>query len=136
MSKTLSLPLPKGQAELFEATQFGPLWLGASAIADNAVGEKLEFALAESSDVRMLSETLRREKTRAGLQVFWRITLSNAKDRAVQAEIQIPELFARKPSSIKNIDGVATWIGTIPANDKTSFEFVLREGESLSTRAD
>jgi hypothetical protein len=132
----LGLPLPKGQAELFEATKFGPLWLGASAIADNAVGEKLEFALAESSNVRMLSETLRREKTRSGLQALWRITLSNAKDSAVQAEIQIPEVFARKPNTIKNIDGVPTWIGTIPANDKTSFEFVLREGESLSRRAD
>ncbi len=123
----LGLPLPKGNAEIFQQTDFGPLWLGNSSVRDLAIGEKLELEVSEASDVRMLTTTLSVEKTRLGQLSKVRLTLSNAKSQAVQAEVKIPVAFERKPSAIKSIDGVPTWNSTIPANGKVSIEFEMAD---------
>jgi hypothetical protein len=117
----LGLPLPSGQAEVFEQTQYGPLWLGDSTIGDLAVGQKFELAISESSDVRMVIV----EKKQTGEQSRWRLTLSNAKRNAVQAEVKIPYELLRAVSAIKRIDGVPTWKTKIPANGEVSIEFAV-----------
>lgn len=123
----LGLPLPKGNAEIFQQTDIGPLWLGNSAVYDLAIGEKLKFELSEASDVRILTTTLSVEKTRQGQLSKLRLTLSNAKSQAVQAEVEIPVVFERKPSAIKSVEGVPTWKTTIPANGKVTIEFEMSD---------
>ena len=123
----LGLPLPKGNAEVFEQTDIGPLWLGDSAVRDLAIGEKLELEISEASDVRLLSTKLSVDKTRQDEQATWRLTLSNAKSQAVHAEVKIPVVLARKLAAVKNVNGVPTWKTTVPANGKVSIEFEMTD---------
>jgi hypothetical protein len=129
----LGLPLPSGQAEVFEQTDIGPLWLGASSIRDFAIGEKLELYISPASDVRMTTVEEKRsskesEVARSAIdnqESSWRLTLSNAKPNAVSAEVMIPFKLARSVKAIKRIDGVPTWKTTIPANGEVSIQFAV-----------
>jgi hypothetical protein len=116
----MGLALPTGAAEVFQQTEVGPLWLGASDVEDLAVGEKLDLSVADASDVRIETRLSVRKN-------HWQLTLSNAKPYPVHAEVKIASTLVGRVAAIKNIDGVPTWKTSIPANSTTRIEFVVAE---------
>ncbi len=127
----MGLPLPAGQVQVFENSNFGPLLAGESSLDDRAVGDKVEIDVGESPDVQM-KHTLISEKQndRGEIQMSdWRLEISNAGNQAVPAEIKIPyELndFVKIPKGVNQIDGVPTWRVTIPANGNITLDYSVK----------
>jgi hypothetical protein len=118
----LGLPLPSGQAMIFEDSVFGPLLAGEAALRDRAIGEKVELLVGTSSDVRMVVTQISERKYQKG----YKVTITNARNEAVNAEVEIPFDLRGKPKGIRKVDGMPTWSSTVPANGEVSFEFTLK----------
>jgi hypothetical protein len=120
--KGLGLPLPSGQAMIFEDSPFGPLLAGEAALSDRAIGDKVELAVGLSTDVRIKVTQISDRRYQKG----YRVTLSNARDEAVNAEVKIPFQLRGKPKHLAMVDGVPTWRGAVPANGETAFTYTLK----------
>ncbi len=118
----LGLPMPSGQVQVFEGSNFGPLLVGESTMKDRAIGDEVELVVGNSSDVRITITNLRRDK----LRELWLVKLSNARSEPVRAEVEIPFELRRSDRRIRKVDGVPTWRGIIPANDEISFQYNVR----------
>jgi hypothetical protein len=118
----LGLPLPSGQAMVFEDSAFGPLLAGEAALRDRAIGEKVELLVGTASDVRMVVTQISEREYQKG----YKVTITNARNEAVNAEVEIPFDLRGKPKGIRKIDGMPTWGATVPANGEVSFEFALK----------
>ncbi len=121
--KGLGLPMPSGQVMLFEDSSYGPLVTqDRGTLKDRAVGEKVELFAGFSPDVRVfVNETSTTKKRQS-----YAVKITNARDTAVRAEVEIPFEIDGKPSGIKRIDGIPTWKGTIPANGEISFTYSVK----------
>ena len=118
----LGLPLPSGQAMIFEDSDFGPLLAGEAALRDRAIGEKVELLVGTASDVRMVVTQISERRYQKG----YKVTITNARSEAVNAEVEIPFDLRGKPKGIRKVDGMPTWGATVPANGEVSFEFTLK----------
>ena len=118
----LGLPLPSGQAMIFEESNFGPLLAGEAALRDRAIGEKVELLVGTASDVRMVVTQISERKYQKG----YKVTITNARSEPINAEIEIPFDLRGKPKGIRKVDGMPTWISTVLANGEMSFEFNLK----------
>jgi hypothetical protein len=118
----LGLPLPSGQAMIFEDSAFGPLLAGEAALRDRAIGEKVELLVGSASDVRMVVTQISERKYQKG----YKVTITNARSEAVNAEVEVPFDLRGKPKGIRKVDGMPTWGAVIPANGEVSFEFNLK----------
>jgi hypothetical protein len=110
--KGLGLPMPQGQVMIFENSSYGPLLAGEASLKDRAIGEEVEMAVGQSSDVRM-QVTQMSEKS--GLQ-RWKVEITNARNSPVNVEVEIPYELRGNPKHIPKIDGVPTWKATVAAN--------------------
>ena len=122
--KGLGLPMPSGQVMIFEDSKYGPLLAGQSSLKDRAIGEDVEIRVGQSSDVRMkvtqLSETSKRQQ--------YTVEISNARNSAVNIEVEIPFELKGKSAAITKIDGVPTWKVTVPANGERSLSYEVKLG--------
>lgn len=120
--KGLGLPMPSGQVMVFEDSSFGPLLAGQSTLKDRAVGDEIEMAIGQSSDVRFavtqMSETGEKQR--------FKVDVSNARDEPVNVEIEIPYELRGKPKHIAKIDGVPKWKVVVPANGEASLYYELK----------
>ena len=124
--KGLGLPMPQGQVMIFEDSKYGPLLAGQSSLTDRAIGEEVEMAVGQSSDVRMTHTQM----SQKGSKQRWKVEITNARNSAVNVEVEIPYQLLGKSRDIKKIDGVPTWKATLPANGDAMFyyEMKLEEG--------
>ena len=118
----LGLPLPSGQAMVFENSAFGPLLAGEKALRDRAIGEKVELLVGTASDVRMVVTQISQRRYQKG----YKVTITNARSEAVNTEVEIPFDLRGKPKGIRKVDGMPTWGATVPANGEVNFEFTLK----------
>jgi hypothetical protein len=118
----LGLPLPSGQAMIFEGSNFGPLLAGEATLRDRAIGEKVELEVGTASDVRMVVTQMSESKKQKG----YKVTITNARSEPVNAEIKIPFDLRSKPKGLDEIDDLPTWKSKVPANGEVSFEFTLK----------
>jgi hypothetical protein len=118
----LGLPLPSGQAMVFEDSNFGPLLAGEASVRDRAIGEKVELLVGTASDVQMVVTQISERKYQKG----YKVTITNARSEPVNAEIEIPFDLRGKPKGIRKVDGMPTWGAVVPANNEVSFEFTLK----------
>jgi hypothetical protein len=115
----LGLPMPSGQVLLYENSSYGPLVVGEAQLSDRAVGDKVEIVAGESSDVRIAVTLLSEQpKKRA-----FKVVISNARNSAVNAEVEIPFELRGKPKEIVKIDGVPTWKVVVPANGEATISY-------------
>ena len=118
----LGLPLPSGQVQVFENSSFGMLLAGETSLRDRAVEDKVEIEVGSSSDVRieqlLVSESKRKR--------VWKITLTNAHNNNVDAEIELPRNAKGNSNNISKIDAIPTWRGIIPANDEIAFGYTVK----------
>ena len=112
IEKGLGLPMPQGQVMVFENSQHGPLLAGQTSLKDRAVGDELEMAIGQASDVRYrvtkISE--RRDRQR------FRVQVTNARNAPANIEIEIPFELRGNPKGIAKDDGVPTWKTTVAGN--------------------
>lgn len=118
----LGLPLPSGQAMIFEDSPFGPLIAGEASLSDRAIGDKVELEIGSSTDVRMTVTKLSERR----YQKSYKVTVTNARAEPVNVEIEIPFELSGKPKGIRKIDGVPTWQTIVPANGEVDFTYTLK----------
>lgn len=114
--KGLGVPLPAGQGAVFEQVWDQNLLAGEITVADRAVGEKIEWRLPRSNQVQLSSELV----TNNAVRVERRLTLSNAHNYDVAAEIKLPESITTLPENARRVDGENIWFVKVPANDRVS----------------
>lgn len=119
--KGLGLPLPAGRFSVFENSSYGPLLVGEGSIEDRAIGNKVELQMPASPQVRMSNTKLSEKKRKS----VYEVKVSNALDHPVTMEIAL-DRDARRNKQIQNIDGVPTWVITVPANDKASLTYKVK----------
>ncbi len=120
--KGLGLPMPAGRVALFEPVNGARLLVGESGIGNRAVGDDVEFRVGESPDVqlRVVRRSEREEDQR------FTLTLTNARDRPVIAEIFIFDELANKPKGLVRKNGGWMWRTTVPANGEAALAYELK----------
>jgi hypothetical protein len=118
----LGLPMPSGRVAVFEQVQDMRLLAGEADIGDKAEGERVDYDMAASADVRIaarVSAQSRKSRT-------WAITLTNARPFPVTAEVTIPHDIAPRPADMERRGNAWIWRTTIPANDKRAWSYTER----------
>ncbi len=118
----LGLALPSGHFSVFENSKYGPLLIGEGSLADSAIDEEVELFMSEVPDVRLEIQSAKKSKRRQN----YIATLSNALSHPIEAEINIPYILSGRHKNIKEIDGIATWVVTVPANDEAVLKYSVK----------
>jgi hypothetical protein len=119
----LGLPLPSGQAMIFEPSSYGQLLAGEATLADRAIGEKVELVVGDSPDVRIRVTRLSQTQKSS----VFKVEVSNARSEAVKAEVALHENTRGTPKDVAKVDGVPTWKITIPANGEREMQYSATE---------
>ncbi len=122
--KGLGLPMPQGQVMIFENSNYGPLLAGEDVLKDRAIGEEIEMAVGQSSDVRMQVTQL----SQTGDRQRWKVEITNARATPVNVEIEIPFELRGKPKAIAKVDGVPTWKATVAGNGDAALFYEVKLG--------
>lgn len=118
----LGLPMPSGRVAIFEDIGGLRLLAGEADIGDKAEGERVDYDIASSADVRIAARaTGQSRKSRD-----WTITLTNARPFAVTAEVMIPNDIAPRPTDMERRGNSWVWRATIPANDTLTWSYAER----------
>jgi hypothetical protein len=120
--KGLGLPMPQGQVMVFENSQYGPLLAGQTSLKDRAIGDELEMAIGQASDVRYrvtkISETRDRQR--------FRVQVTNARNASANVEVEIPFELRGNPKGIAKVDGVPTWKTTVAGNSEAELFYEVK----------
>ncbi len=120
--KGLGVPLPSGQAMIFEQSRFGSQLVGQVQISDRAIGDKVELPLAASNIVRGgMVVTLRNTKSYSA-----NLTLTNANPYPVDAEIKLPPGLKDIPENVRKVDGRQVWFISVPANNSAALSISVK----------
>lgn len=120
--KGLGLPLPAGRVAVFERAREEPLLVGESALSDRAIGEEVEFATGESTDLRY--KVVARPPSRRR-QPFT-VEVTNARATPETFELAIPYKLASADAALVERKGIKAWRVIVPANGKAKLEFALK----------
>ena len=120
--KGLGLPLPAGRVAVFERAREESLLVGESDLADRAVGEEVEFATGQSSDLRYRIVARPPSKTRQPFVV----EVTNARSTPETFELPIPYTLDSVGAELIEHKGVRTWRTIVPANGSARLEFALK----------
>ncbi len=123
----LGVPLPAGPVALFQPRGGSRLLLGEGSIADKAVGEEVEAAIADATQVTI--ETANPESGKAWERHV--LTVRNANPYPIAFEGQFAtEDFPRMSTlsaTLLRKDGKMLWRATVPANGSSTFGYRLAE---------
>ncbi|MBZ9646602.1 hypothetical protein K9B33_03500 [Sphingobium sp. 3R8] len=118
----LGLPMPSGRVAIFEDVGGLRLLAGEADIGDKAEGERVDYDIAASADVRIAARATGQSRKSRN----WAITLSNARPFAVTAEVTIPHDIAPRPTAMERRGNGWIWRVTIPANDTVTWSYAER----------
>jgi hypothetical protein len=118
----LGLAMPSGRVAIFEQVDGMRLLAGEADIGDKAEGERVDYDIAISADVRIAVRRL----AESGKRRQWAITLSNARPFDVTAEVTIPHNVDPRPADMERRGNGWIWRVTIPANGKADYSFAER----------
>lgn len=123
----LGVPLPSGQAAVFERVGDQELLAGEGAMRDHAVGEKVDLVIGESSQILVDVENYVSPKNG---QHDYRITITNANRHAADFEFGFDvDDNAGLDSRIRKLprrDGLLTWVVRVPANGSKTFHYRVK----------
>jgi hypothetical protein len=114
----LGLAMPSGSVAIFEDIGGMRLLAGEADIGDKAEGERVDYDIGESPDVRI---AVTRQSD--GKRQSWTIALSNARPFDVTAEITIPHDITPRPEAMERRGNSWIWRTTVPANDSARFSY-------------
>ena len=116
--KGLGLPLPAGRFLVFENSSYGPLLVGEGSVEDRAIGNKIEWQMPQSPAVQMTHVKL----SEKGRKSSYQAKISNALNHPITAEIEL-DIDTKRGKSITMIDGIPTWVVTVPANGEAVLKY-------------
>ena len=123
----LGVPLPSGQAAVFEQIGDQELLVGEGAMRDHAVGEKVDLVIGESSQILVDVENYVEPKNG---QHDYRITVTNANRHAADFEFGFDaDDNAGLDPRIRKLprrDGLLTWVVRVPANGSKTFHYRMK----------
>lgn len=119
--KGLGLPLPAGRVAVFERAREEALLVGESDLADRAIGEDVEFATGESSDVRYKVVA----RPPSGRRQPFTVEVTNARSTPETFEMAIPYKLSSANAKLIERKGIKTWQATVPANGTIKLELAL-----------
>lgn len=115
----LGLPMPAGGVALFEEAGGLRLLAGEAAIGDKAVGERIDYDIAQSADVRIaVTRAAEGAKVRR-----WEVALTNARPFPVTAEVTIPHDIRPRPAAMERRGASWIWRVTVPAADTARLSY-------------
>lgn len=124
----LGVPLPSGQAAVFEPVGGREMLVGEGRMRDHAVGEKVDLVIGESSQVRIDVENHVPPKNR---EQDYRITVTNANPHPADVELGfLVDDSDRLDSRIRKLprrDGLLTWVVRVPANGSKTFHYRVKD---------
>ena len=124
----LGVPLPSGQAAVFEPVGGREMLVGEGRMRDHAVGEKVDLVIGESSQVRIDVENYVPPKNR---EQDYRITVTNANPHPADVELGfLVDDSDRLDSRIRKLprrDGLLTWVVRVPANGSKTFHYRVKD---------
>ncbi|SBV34330.1 conserved exported protein of unknown function [uncultured Sphingopyxis sp.] len=124
----LGVPLPSGQAAVFEPVGGREMLVGEGRMRDHAVGEKVDLVIGESSQVRIDVENYVPPKNR---EQDYRITVTNANPHPADVELGfLVDDSDRLDSRIRKLprrDGLLTWVVRVPANGSKAFHYRVKD---------
>lgn len=121
-SDGLGLPMPSGRVAVFEDVGDMRLLAGEADIGDKAEGERVDYDIAQSPDVRIAATRL--SQTRAART--WSIRLTNARPFDVTAEVTIPHAIDPRPADMERRGDAWIWRVIIPASGAVEYGYVER----------
>lgn len=123
----LGVPLPSGQAAVFEPVGGRDMLVGEGPMRDHAVGEKVDLVIGESSQVRIDVENYVPPKNG---EHDYRITVTNANPHPADVELGFDvDDSHRLDSRIRKLprrDGLLTWVVRVPANGSKTFPYRVK----------
>jgi hypothetical protein len=126
-SEGLGIPLPSGQAAVFEPVEGREMLVGEGRMRDHAVGEKVDLVIGESSQVRIDVENYVPPKNR---QHDYRITVSNANPHPADVELGFAvddsDGLDSRIRKLPRRDGLLTWAVRVPANGSKTFHYRVK----------
>lgn len=127
-TKKLGVPLPSGRVAVFEPVAGEMLLAGRSNMRDHAVGETVNLAVGESSQVRLSIDAAPGKQADSDRFVA---TLTNANPFPVTAEIGFSlydeDLVDAAIRKLPRKDGYATWTVTVTANGSRTLAYRARQ---------
>ena len=115
----LGLAMPSGQVAVFEPIAGMRLLAGEADIGDKAEGERVDYDLTVSPDVRIGARTTAQSRKSRD----WTLTLSNARPFPILAEVTIPHNISPRPTDMERRGNDWIWRVTVPANDKIAWSY-------------
>lgn len=129
----LGLAMPSGNVAVFEPTSAGEMLLGEQSIRDYASGQKVELALADSSNVYLSCGREAEQDPTDGLWHGLHARVTNANGHAITLEIDLADSAAwavRKPSGRHRIeDGRHIMTVNVPPNSSRALRWDIRNTE-------
>lgn len=126
----LGVPLPSGQAAVFERVGDRELLVGEGAMRDHAVGEKVDLVIGTSDQVRIDVENYVPPKNG---EHDYRVTVSNANPHPADVEIGFlvddHEGLDSRIRKLPRRDGLLTWTVRVPANGSKTFDYSVKADE-------
>ncbi|MGH6693874.1 DUF4139 domain-containing protein [Sphingopyxis sp.] len=123
----LGIPLPSGQAAVFERIGDQDLLAGEGRMRDHAVGEKVDLVIGESNQVLVDVENYVPPKNG---KHDYRITVTNAHPHAVDVELGFDvddrDGLDSRIRKLPRRDGLLTWIVRVPANGSKTFQYRVK----------
>ncbi|BBD99438.1 hypothetical protein SAMIE_1029390 [Sphingobium amiense] len=121
-SDGLGLPLPSGKVAVFEQVDGARMLAGEADVADKAEGERVDYDIAQSADVRLTTRVSSGgRKTRR-----WSLGISNARPFDVVAEVTIAQDIQPRPAAMERRGDSWIWRITVPANDSRTLDYEER----------
>ena len=126
----LGVPLPAGQVAFFQTSGGRRVLVGRGTLADRTVGEDVEIDIGASADVQTEIEEVERRQEEKAWILSYRLTVTNAKPRAVPFEAWIASpanQVAASSAKLITRDGAAIWRIRVPAKGRATLRYTLRQ---------
>lgn len=121
----LGLPLPAGPVAAFEPGGRGLLLIGEGSLDDKAIGEDVEIAIAEATQVTVGTEETAKDEKRD--RRSYAVTVRNANPWPVTHRLRIAKDDAQRvrnaSARLVQEDGFTVWRTTIPANSERTLRY-------------
>lgn len=118
----LGLAMPSGQVAVFEDVDGMRLLAGEADVADKAEGERVDYDLEASADVRIAVRSIAQSRKSRR----WTIMLSNARPFDITAEVTIPHDIDPRPTGMERRGNAWIWRTTVPANAMLDYVYIER----------
>ena len=111
--------LPAGRGALFEHVAGQRLLAGEADVADKAAGERIDYDLMQSPDVR-IAATIAQESAK---RRRWIVSVSNARAQPVTAEGTLTQDITPRPKGLERRRSGWIWRIVVPANGKADYRY-------------